>query len=194
MAFTVGIVSASSQKDSNSMRFAKALQLLLAERGLPDAQIVDFEDYDIPWVGAGSIKASQLTGFQNKLVNTWNESDVIYIVSPEYNWSFSPQLLNTLDQLGSKTFAHLFDNKVFALAGVSSGRGGRQPVVQLTTVLNKLINFQDGNSVIAPRVFESHETDKMLDANGRFIGSEAYIKGADAFVEYSLRIAQRWFR
>ncbi len=194
MAFTVGIISASPQRNSNSLRFAKALQHLLAERSFTEVQIVNFEYYDIPWVGEGDINPKQLTDFQYYLINVWNKSDVVFIVSPEYNWSFSPQLINTLDQLGGKAFAHLFDNKVFALAGVSSGRGGRQPALQLTTVLNKLINFLDGNSVIAPRIFESHETDQMLDADGNFIGSEAYIKGATAFVEYALRIAQRWFR
>lgn len=194
MAFTVGIISASPQKGSNSLRFAKALQHLLTERSFSNIQVVNFENYDIPWVGAGNINPNQLTDFQKQLINVWEKSDVLFIISPEYNWSFSPQLINALDQLGGKTFAHLFDNKVFAIAGVSSGRGGRQPAIQLTTVLNKLINFLDGNSVIAPRIFESQDTDKMLDTDGNFIGSEAYSKGAAAFVEYSLRIAQRWFR
>jgi chromate reductase len=194
MAFTVGIISASPQKDSNSLRFAKALQHLLAERSFIGVEVVNFETYDIPWVGAGNINLHQLTDFQQQLITVWEKSDLLFIVAPEYNWSFSPQLINALDQLGGKTFAHLFDNKVFAIAGVSSGRGGRQPAIQLTTVLNKLINFLDGDSVIVPRIFESQETDKMLDADGYFTGSEAYVKGANAFVEYSLRIAQRWFR
>lgn len=194
MPFSVGIISASPRQGSNSLRFAKALQRLLAERTFTDAGLLDFENYDIPWVGKGSLHPNQLTDFQRQLVGLWQASDLIYIVSPEYNWSVSPQLLNALDQLGGKDFAHLFDNKVFALAGVSSGRGGRQPALQLSVTLNKLINFLDGNSVIAPRIFESHETDGMLDADGNFIGSEAYVKGATAFVEYSLRIAQRWFR
>ncbi|WP_448520384.1 NADPH-dependent FMN reductase [Rhodoflexus sp.] len=194
MEFSVGIISASPQKNSNSLRFAKFLQKIVVEQGINNVALADFENYDIPWVGAGSINPAQLTDFQHQLISLWEKSDLVYIISPEYNWSFSPQLLNALDQLGDKTFAHLFDNKVFALAGVSSGRGGRQPVLQLTTTLNKLINFLDGTSVIAPRIFESHETNQMLDADGNFVGAEAYSKGAEAFVEYSLRIAQRWFR
>ncbi|MCS7018349.1 MAG: NAD(P)H-dependent oxidoreductase [Cytophagales bacterium] len=194
MTFTVGIISASPQKGSNTLRFAKALQQLLAERSFDRVPLVSFENYDIPWVGEGSIQPEHLSPFQAHLISVWEKSNLLFILSPEYNWSFSPQIINTLDQLGGKTFAHLFDNKVFALAGVSAGRGGRQPALQLTTTLNKLINFLDGDAVIAPRIFESHETDKMLDADGNFIGSEAYIKGATAFVEYALRIAQRWFR
>ncbi|MCS6969323.1 MAG: NAD(P)H-dependent oxidoreductase [Cytophagales bacterium] len=194
MGFSVGILSTSSQPHSNTLRFAKFLQKLLTERSLEQVSLVSFENYDIPWVGLGSIHPSRWTPFQQDLIQSWQESDLLYIVSPEYNWSFSPALINALDQLGSKEFAHLFDNKVFALAGVSAGRGGRQPALQLTTVLNKLISFLDGTSVIAPRIFESHETDQMLDAEGNFKGTPAYLKGVEAFLEYSLRIAQRWFR
>lgn len=194
MAFTVGIISASPQQGSNTLRFAKALQRLLAERGFDQTPVVDFENYDIPWTGSGSLHPKQLTRFQTRLITVWEQSDMLFILSPEYNWSFSPQIINTLDQLGGKTFAHLFDNKVFALAGVSAGRGGRQPALQLSVTLNKLINFLDGTSVIAPRIFESHETDQMLDAEGNFTGSEIYAKGVEAFIEYALRIAQRWFR
>ncbi|HEX9957491.1 MAG TPA: NADPH-dependent oxidoreductase, partial [Fibrella sp.] len=94
--------------------------------------------------------------------------------------------------LGGPAFKYLFENKVFAMAGSSNGRGGRQPALDMTTVLNKVISFTNSYSVISPKLYESHETDKNVDAEGHFIGHEVYDRTVRAFVDYSLTVAQRW--
>jgi chromate reductase len=126
------------------------------------------------------------------LLSAWTAADLVFFITPEYNFTVNGDLLNALHQLGSKDFAHLFHNKVFALAGVSSGRGGKTPCLELTTVINKIINFSHQYSVVSPRIYESHETHKNLDDKADSTGNKVYEDGVRAFLDYSLEVTKRW--
>lgn len=190
----IALISTSSRSTSNSERFVKYLKHVLTESSQHDVFIVNFEHYDIPFVGQGSVKKDNLTPFQQEITSTWEAADLVIFVLPEYNWTAPPQATNTIHQLGGPAFRHLFDNKVFAMVGVSSGRGGRQPALDMTTITNKIISFTNSYSIISPKLYESHETDKNLDENGQFIGHEVYERTARAFVDYTLNVAQRWLQ
>lgn len=188
----IALISTSSRKNSNSLRFTNYLKHILTEGGQHEVSIVNFEHYDIPFVGQGSVKKETLTPFQQELVGTWEAADLVFFALPEYNWTAPPQATNAIHQLGGPAFKHLFENKVFAMAGTSSGRGGRQPALDMTTVVNKIISFTTSYSIVSPKLYESHDTDKNLDENGFFIGHEVYDRTARAFVDYTLTVAQRW--
>ena len=188
----IALISTSSRPNSNSIRFAKYVRHVLAESGQREVLIVNFEHYDIPLVGQGSVKKDAPTPFQQELIGAWEAADLVFFIVPEYNWAAPPQATNTIHQLGGPAFKHLFDNKVFAMVGVSNGRGGRQPALDMTTVVSKIISFTNSYSIVSPKLYESHETDKNLDETGRFIGHEVYDRTARAFVEYTLNVAQRW--
>lgn len=188
----ITLISTSSRKNSNSLRFVSYLRHLLAEEGQHEVSIVTFEHYDIPLVGQGSVKKESLTPFQEELINAWEAADLIIFAMPEYNWTAPPQATNAIHQLGGPAYKHLFDNKVFAMVGISNGRGGRQPALDMTTVVNKIISFTHSYSIVSPKLYESHETDKNLDENGHFNGHEVYERTAKAFLEYTLNVAQRW--
>lgn len=157
-----------------------------------DAEIISFETVDIPMVGRGSIDKDNLTDFQSDLVQKWSEAKLVIFVVPEYNWMTSGELINTLHQLGDDDFSYLFDNKVFAFVGVSSGRGGRRPCLEVGIMVNKLISFLNKTAIVSPKLFESHETAKNLDESGNSMGNHVYEKGMKDFVEYTLRIAGKW--
>jgi chromate reductase len=188
----IAIVSTSPRANSNTLRFCKFVQNILQESGQHEVTIVDFASYDLPFVGTTWMKPDTLTPFQREFIAAWGEADLVFFASPEYNWTATPQILNAFHSLGGPAFKHLFENKVFAMAGTSNGRGGRQPALDMTTVLNKVISFTNSYSVVSPKLYESHETDKNVDADGRFIGHEVYDRTARAFVDYSLTVAQRW--
>lgn len=188
----IALISTSSRKNSNSLRFVKYIQHLLAEEGLHEVSIVNFEHYDIPFVGQGSVKPDSLTPFQQELIKTWESADLVIFAMPEYNWTAPPQATNTIHQLGTPSFKHLFNDKIFAMVGISNGRGGRQPALDMTTVINKTISFTNSYSIVSPKLYESHETDKNLDENGQFVGHEVYERTAKAFLHYTLHVAQRW--
>ncbi|UHG88993.1 NAD(P)H-dependent oxidoreductase [Spirosoma oryzicola] len=188
----IALISTSSRKNSNSLRFINYVRQLLTADEQHEVSIVTFEQYDIPYVGQGSVKPETLTPFQHELIDAWESADLVIFAMPEYNWTAPPQATNTIHQLGGPAYKHLFDNKVFAMVGVSNGRGGRQPALDMTTVVNKIISFTNSYSIVSPKLYESHETDKNLDENGNFVGHDVYERTAKAFVDYTLQVAQRW--
>ena len=188
----IAIISTSPRAASNTLRFCNFVSNILTENAEHEVTVVDFVNYDLPYVGTSWLKPDTLTSFQHEFISAWGDADLIFFASPEYNWTATPQIMNAFHSLGVPAFKHLFEDKIFAMAGVSSGRGGRQPALDMTTVLNKVISFTDSFSIISPKLYESHETDKNLDANGLLIGQEVYDRTVRAFVEYTLTVAQRW--
>ncbi len=186
----IQIQSGSPQPNSQSLRVSKAIQK--QTEGSHTTTLVDFNAYDIPFMNAGKVIKGAYTPFQKQLIEGWEAAQLVVVVSPEYNWFPSAELVNTIHQLGSRDYKHLFDNKVFAFVGVSNGRGGRIPTMQLTTIYNKLINVFSTNAISSGKTFESQFTPKVLDENGNSLGNEEYDKGLKAFVDYSINLAQRW--
>jgi chromate reductase, NAD(P)H dehydrogenase (quinone) len=101
-------------------------------------------------------------------------------------------LVNMVHQLGNNSFAHLFDKKVFAFAGVSSGRGGRLPGMQLSAVFEKLISFLHKYSVCSPAKFESHYSPQELTESGDFEQESIYKKGMQHFIDYNVNLALKF--
>jgi len=187
----IAIIATSPRKNSTSLRFAKYISNLTSLEG-NQVEVVDFHDFDIPSVGRGIIDKLALTPFQSKLIKAWELADLVFFITPEYNWTVNGDLLNALHQLGSKDFMHLFNNKTFALAGVSTGRGGKIPCLELTTIINKIINFTNQFSIVSPRIYESHETNQNLDAQSVSLGNEIYENTVKSFIDYSLVVSKRW--
>ena len=102
------------------------------------------------------------------------------------------EIINTVHQLAGDSYKHIFDNKVIATCGVSVGRGGRMPAVQLGYVFNKIFNVFNLNSITSPKTFEAQEVIKCIDSDGNLLGNEAFNKGFDSFVQYSVKVAKRW--
>lgn len=188
----VSIISGSSRSNNNTIRLAKAFAHEFREKG-HDADIIDFKDYDLPFPNQGDVDPEHLTDFQKKLFKGFEESQIVLVLTPEYNWFPSAELVNMVHTLGSSKFSYLFDNKVFGFAGVSTGKGGRMPAVQLSYVFDKVISFFHKHSVTSSRKFESHFTTKMIDEDGA-IHEEGVFKDAVAeFIEYNLTLAEKWF-
>lgn len=186
------IISGSARQNNNTIRVAKALERLL--KNAHEVSLIDFMQYDIPLITQGDIKADALTPFQQQLVNGIDKAQIMILISPEYNWSTTPEILNMLHRFGDREFKHIFDNTVFAMVGVSTGKGGKAPALHLTSIINKVISFMDLDSFVSARIFESHYTKEVLDEEGRFTGNDLYNKGMQDFLRYTLRMAARWFR
>ncbi len=186
----IQIQSGSPRKNSLSLRVAKAIQNHVSAEH--SSSVVDFNKYDIPFINAGGVDKEAYTPFQKELIEGWAAAQLVFVISPEYNWFPSAELINTIHQLGSSEYQHLFDNKVFAFVGVSIGRGGRIPAMQLTTIYNKLFNVFSTHAISSGKTFESQFTNKVLDENGNSLGNTEYNKGLSDFIEYSIKLSQRW--
>ncbi len=187
------IVSGSARTNNNTIRLAKAIEKLVTQLGF-SASVIDFEQYDIPLINQGEIDRENPTSFQKSLIENMQRAEVILIISPEYNWSTTPEILNWLHRFGETKFIDLFQNKVFATLGVSTGKGGKAPVLHLNGILNKIISFMELESIVSPRIFESHFTKEVLDENGNIQGNEQFTIGLNKFIAYTIQIANRWFK
>ncbi|MDP2174559.1 MAG: NAD(P)H-dependent oxidoreductase [Bacteroidota bacterium] len=191
----ITILSGSPRKNSITSRVAKAIQQqILSENHDMKVEMIDFADYDIPNFNQEGIKKDALTIWQSHLINSLAASKLVFFLTPEYNWMPSAEALQMIHVLGSNSFKEIWDNKVFATCGTSTGRGGRMPAIQLSNTINKVIHVFNFESMVSAKMFESQFTDKALDANGNSIGNSEYDKGLKAFVDYSLNISERWHR
>lgn len=188
----VSIISSSPRTNSSSLRVARAAARVIQSKGDYQVSLVDFAGYDIPLYNQGNIDPENLTPFQQQLVNAMGGAGVIILVVPEYNWTMPAELANFIHRMGDKPFLDLFNNKVFAFVGVSTGKGGRQPVVQLTYILGKIISFFELDTLVSSKLFESHYTKEALDENGLSLGNIGYDTGLEKFLDYTLRTGKRW--
>lgn len=181
------ILSGSPRKNSKTLSVAKALKTHLDHEGA-STTIIDFCEQDIPFANQGEIHANALTPFQHKLLHGWDKAKVVIILSPEYNWFPSAELVNMIHQLGDTPFRYLFDHKVFAFGAVSSGRGGRMPALQLSSAISKLVSFMECSTVISPKILETQFAHHVVDEEGNSLGNQAYEDGLRKFVKYTLQL------
>ena len=183
----VTIVSGSARENNNTLRVAKAIQKVL-----PEARIVDFQEYDLPSFAGDGLDRNHLTPFQQSLVDGIAEAELLFVLSPEYNWFPTSEVINMVHQLASRSFKDIFDNTVVATIGVSSGRGGRMPAVQLGYVFNKIFNYFSLDSITSPKTYEVQEVTRCIDAEGNTLDNADFNKGFSSFVDYSVKVAKRW--
>lgn len=189
----ISILSGSARSQNNTIRVGKAIALRLQQSG-HTATLVDFIQYDIPLMNQGGIDETNLTPFQQELANSMRAADAVLIITPEYNWSTTPEILNFLHRMSDRRFKDLFDQKVFATVGVSTGKGGKAPALHLHSILNKIISFTDLDSLVSAKLFEAHYTKEVLDEEGNSLGNQMFDAGLNDFINYTLRITERWKR
>ncbi len=185
------ILSGSSRKSSTSLQVSRAIERVLSELGEDNVEVVDFEDYDIPFFNE-ELDANNLSAFQTRLANAMRTADSIIFITPEYNWFPSAEVIHLVHRMAGPAYKDLWDNKVFSFVGVSTGRGGRMPTVQLGYVVDKIINVFNFDSVTNPKGFEVQFAGQVLDQDGNSMGSPEFDKGLSAFTEYHIRLSKRW--
>lgn len=191
----ITILSGSPRKNSNTLKVAKAIRNTIKRRQYSgEIRIIDFNDFDIPSASKGVIRVDTLSEWQSYLYNSCCESELVFILTPEYNWFPSAEIIQMIHCMASMPFREMWNEKVFATCGTSNGRGGRMPAVQLSYTLNKILNVLNCESMVSPKMFESQFTDKVLDSEGNSLGSDEYMKGLEIFVDYNLNAALRWKR
>lgn len=189
----IAILNGSSRKNSNTSRVGKAIKRIALAHGIDESAVFmpDFHEYDIPFNNAGRLHPEHLSAFQQSVFQAFSNAKLIFILSPEYNWFPTAEIINLINQFGTREFAGLWDGKVFATCGISSGRGGRIPAVQLSYVINKLINVMDLHSIVSAKMFESQFTPAVLDEYGNSLGNAEYDKGLEKFVNYNLSLMEK---
>lgn len=141
----------------------------------------------------GKVDITNLTPFQYNLYSSMSRANLIFVLSPEYNWMPHAELINFVHQMGDKPFATMWKDKTFAVAGVSNGRGGKLPCIQISYVLNKICGFMGFESFVCPRTFESQFTQNVLDAEGNSLGNIEYDKGLEVYINFAVSMANKMY-
>ena len=184
-------MSGSSRDGNITIRLSRATKKILLEKG-HDVNLVDFCDYDIPFFNGGYLNRANASKFQEKVYSGMSQADVIIIYSPEYNWFPSAEIINLINQTASERNSDLYNEKVFVFGGVSSGRGGKLPAIQLSSVVGKVINFLNLSSLVSPKIFESSFTQININEGGTLQADDIYNQEFEKFVNYSIKIGERW--
>jgi len=190
----ITILSGSPRKNSNTIRVAKALQLIIEQTTEHKAYIIDFNGFDIPSANAGTVDLTNLTAWQQSLYDSMVSSHLVFVLTPEYNWFPSAEIIQLIHAMGGAPFADMWNHKVFATCGTSNGRGGRMPAIQLGYAINKIISVFNFDSMVSAKLFESQFTDKVLNEHGESTGNQEYMNGLKVFVDYNLNVAEKWRR
>jgi len=184
----IAIISGSARANSNTLRVANGLQTVLKDKNI-ESSIVNFEGYDVPNFNQ-AFDPNNLTSWQSNLVEKISKAQLVFVLSPEYNWFPSAELMQFANRFGSRNFEAMWDGKTFAMVGVSHGIGGRLPAMYLCNIYNKIISFLDLDSVVHSKIQEVQNATEVMDAEGNLQGNEKFNKGFLRFVDTALIAAK----
>lgn len=175
------ILSGSARPNNNTHRLALAMEKLT-----DNAEIIHYVDYDLP--AFNQLDGYKKTNFHQRLEAGMCGADHIVILSPEYNWFPTAELIQTIHLLATPANRELFDGKLFSCAGVSSGRGGRLPAIYLTQMLDKILQVFSFHSFTNPNKFEAQFITQCIDENGNLLHNEEFNKGLRQFLTYGEKL------
>ncbi|MEE9335573.1 MAG: NAD(P)H-dependent oxidoreductase [Granulosicoccaceae bacterium] len=140
---TILCFAGSARKQSLNKQLAKQAAGIAQVAGA-DGQFIDLADYAMPLYHGDEETGLGLPEHAKTLKAMFTAADGLFIVSPEYNSSFSPLLKNTIDWLSrshmeNETGLSAYHGKIAGLAAVSPGRlGGLRGLPSLRILLSNL--------------------------------------------------------
>ncbi len=175
----------SARKQSLNKQLAKQVAGIVNAAGA-DGQFIDLADYSMPLYNGDEENDLGLPEHAKTLKAMFTAADGFFIVSPEYNSSFSPLLKNTIDWISrphSENEANLsaYQGKVAGLASVSpGGLGGIRGLPPLRILLSNM-----GVNVMPHQTAVGNAYDK-INEGGEFT-DEAALAGIEKTINSMLR-------
>ncbi|MDX1917727.1 MAG: NAD(P)H-dependent oxidoreductase [Candidatus Caenarcaniphilales bacterium] len=171
------IIACSERDESFTLRCAQLIESMLS-----GSKVLDLRDYHLDLFDGKKDTQANLPS----LKESFRMARQVLFVSPEYNWSISPNAKNLIDYLSFEP--ELWDDKVFACFGCSAGRGGRLPIIELWKIINKLISFSHAISILSPYHVEFNAG--ALDDSKNF--SESFQSTLRKALDHHQRLAKRF--
>jgi len=133
---TIAIISGSMRDEAQSLKVANWLKEH-AEKELDcTAELLDLHELNLPMFTTAQDNGESV----GKVLKTLEQANATVFVSPEWNGMMSHGLVNMQHYLGNE-----LANKPVMLVGVSAGRGGSYPVMQMRTM-----GYKNNHYVISP--------------------------------------------
>ena len=172
---TLGVVIASVREGRGGLAVAEWFFEIARSHGGFDATMIDLKEVDLPLLKEP--KHPRLQQYTDEKTKAWSRTvastDAFVFVTPEYNFSMPPALLNALDHLYVE-----WNYKAVGLVsygGVSGGMRSAQMTRQVLTAF-KMVPLVE--SVALPSY-----TKQVDAATGKFNGGEAAEKAANVMLK-----------
>lgn len=170
----ITIICASMRPGSQSLKVSEWLAVHARKLG-SETEVLDLHEADLPMYDDSedmAVKAeTMLAGFAG--------SDGFVFVSPEWNGTMSQGLVNMLHFVN-----HELAHKPVMLAGVSDGRGGHYPLMQM-----RIMNYKNNHYVISPEALLVQDCKNVLNDHEDAEGSDGYVKKR---ADYALKILLKY--
>lgn len=133
---------------SQSLKVTHWLQNYLKSLDV-DTIVLDLHELNLPMF----TDEQEETEAEQNVLKALDSADGVVFVSPEWNGTMSHGLVNMLHYVGTE-LAH----KPVTLVGVSSGRGGHYPLMQM-----RIMNYKNTHFVVSPESFLVQDVKKILN-------------------------------
>jgi azobenzene reductase len=170
------VISASMRVESQSLKVAKWLTDHAQSLGL-DAEVLDLQSASLPMYNDSD---QQNLENVSQVLNQLKQSDGFVFVSPEWNGMMSHGLVNMM-HFASTELAH----KPVMLAGVSSGRGGHYPLLEM-----RIMGYKNKHYVVTPENLLVQDCKNML--NDHDMSSDAPDIIVKNRASYGLRVLNKY--
>ena len=130
---------------NENMKLAKTLKTQLKSLG-KESEIINLVDLELPMYDSNKEETNGIPTEVNNLITKMQESEAYIFVSPEYNYSLPPVLVNTIAWVSrvGDDFRKLFTLKRIQLA-THSGGGGNDVMQAMRTQFTRL------GAIVLPR-------------------------------------------
>lgn len=178
MPLRLNVIVASTRPGRVGRAVADWFHGIAREDGTFDAQLVDLADFDLPVYNEP--KHPRLQEYEHEHTRRWSESvaaaDAFALVTPEYNYSPTPALVNALDYVYNE-----WNYKPAAFVSYGGISGGMRAVqtTKLTLTTLKMVPIME--AVTIPNV-SGHMED------GAFVPADVHTKSAGTL----LKELHRW--
>ncbi len=140
---TILCLAGSARKESLNKQLAKQAAGVAQALGA-EGQFIDLADYTMPLYHGDEEAELGLPEHAKTLKAMFTAAEGLFIVSPEYNSTFSPLLKNTIDWVSrshteNEIALSAYQGKIAGIAAVSPGRlGGIRGLPPLTVLLSNI--------------------------------------------------------
>ena len=166
----ITIISASMRPGSQSLKVSMWLSEHAQTLGV-ETEVIDLNEARLPMYDA----SDDIGKHAVDILKSIDSSDGFVFVSPEWNGSMSHGLVNMLHYVD-----HELANKPVMLVGVSDGRGGHYPLMQM-----RIMNYKNNHYVISPEVLLVQDSKNVLNNHDESEGPDGYVKKR---AEYALKV------
>lgn len=177
----ITILSGSARHNANTLRVAKAAQLLIEETNIK-TEIIDFYHFDIPNYNQ-RFDSANLSEWQQGALDAMLNSKLVIFISPEYNWMPTAEMIQFINRFSGIGLNHIWNDRTFATIGLSSGIGGRLPALHLKNMIDEVISFSNSTGKTISALQEVNHVMDVIDVDGNLLDNAKFNQSFRSFIQ-----------